>query len=207
MAVTLADIRARVLDVSKRKDIPLATLDRFITDAIRRIQRTLRTPMTEAQAEMTAPVNFQGRVNVPPDLLNLISLQVGGVELQMRSITEVNRFQKIGVGHSNCFARVGGQYLVAPIPVQGTLIHIDYHQDLSVLVNDTDTNILIDVVPDLVMYGTLISLGDWALDQARQATWAQAFATMFTEIQEQADRDILINASIGACTPMDGYYL
>lgn len=199
-------MRERVLDVLKRKDVPVKTLDRAITDAIRRIQRTLRTPMTEALAEGVVSSTFSGKVNVPNDLLNLISLQVGGVELTQRAISEVIRVQSAGIGCSAFYTRVAGQYLIAPEPAKGTKITIHYHRDFATIDDVNDSNILMEVCPELVMYGALVTLADWSLDPTRQAAWAQGFATHFGEIQEQADRDLLLNASIGACTPTDGYY-
>lgn len=196
MAVTFAEMRARVSNVLKRKDVTVALLDQAITDSVRRIQRTLRTPMTESQAEAVVPTNFAGALNVPNDLLNLISIQIDGRELEQRSITEIRQLQKAPGGNTSLYyTRVAGQWLVAPSPPPGTLVHIDYHRDLSKLVNPTDTNVLLDVCPDLVMYGALIVLGDWAQDP-RQANWAQGFATHFAEIQEQADRDLILNMSV-----------
>ncbi|MFK5596843.1 hypothetical protein ACFZ8E_07540 [Methylobacterium sp. HMF5984] len=205
MPITLGDIRARVIDSLKRRDVPLATLDRFITDGIRRIQFNLRTPLSEAQAEVVTSGSFTGKVNVPNDLLNLISLQVNGMELTQRSVSEVRRVQtQVGIGQPTYYCRVENQFLIAPLPGPGALVHIDYHQDFAALVNETDTNPLIDVCPQLVTWGALINAGDWSLDPARQAAWAQGFATAFAEIQEQADRDILLNASMAPCHAIDG---
>jgi molybdopterin converting factor small subunit len=205
MAITLANIRSRVLARLHRKDLTQDQLDEFIQNAIRRIQRSLRTPISEGQAVATIPMGSDGRVNVPSDLLNLIWISVRGHELSERSFSEVNRYNyefPQGSTHTEYYVRVGNQYIVAPVPLTGTNVDIYYYRDLAPLVNDNDTNALIDVAPDLVTYGALIDAADWSLDPDRMAIWNEGFTTTFAEIQAMAERDVLANASIGTCIPL-----
>lgn len=205
MAITLANIRSRVLARLHRKDLTQEQLDEFITNSIRRIQRSLRTPMSEGEAVATIPMGSDGMVNVPSDLLNLIWISVEGRELSARSFSEVNRYNyefPQGTHHAEYFVRVGGQYIVAPIPRTGSSVDIHYYRDLAPLVADNDTNALIDVAPDLVTYGALIDAADWSLDPDRMAIWNEGFTTTFAEVQAMAERDVLANASIGTCIPL-----
>nr|WP_128083370.1 hypothetical protein [Methylobacterium sp. B34] len=174
-------------------------------NSIRRIQRSLRTPMSEGQATATIVLGSSGRIDVPSDLLNLIWISVNGRELTERSFSEINRYNHTfpqGVGRTEYYCRVGGQYIIAPRPGAGTAVDIYYYRDLAPLVNDTDTNALIDVAPDLVTYGALIDAADWSIDPDRMSIWNEAFTTLFAEIQDMAERDVLANASIGACIPL-----
>jgi hypothetical protein len=201
MAVTLASIRKRVLARLHRKDLTTDQLDEFIVDALRRIQQSLRTPMSEGQATATIAVNSSGTIAVPEDLLNLIWITVDGREVAERSITEINQYRReFPRGHETEFyVRVGSNYLLAPRPAEGSVVEIYYYRDLAPLVNADDTNILIEVAPDLVVYGALISAADWSIDPDRMALWNEGFTTRFAELQDMADRDTLVNASIGAC--------
>lgn len=205
MAVTLANIRQRVLARLNRKDLTQSQLDEFIQNSIRRIQQTLRTPMNEGQAAATLVIGSSGKIDVPSDLLNLIWISVNGRELSERSFSEINHYNRAfpqGMSHCEYYCRLGGQYIIAPIPGAGTEVDIYYYRDLAPLVNDNDTNILIDVAPDLVTYGALIDAADWSLDPDRMAIWNEAFTTRAAEVQDMADRDVLANASIGACIPL-----
>lgn len=203
MAVTLANIRQRVLARLHRNDLTQSQLDEFIVNAVRRIQQSLRTPMNEGQAVATVPMGADGKINVPADLLNLIWVSVRGRELTQRSFSEVNRLNfeiPQGVTHAEYFCRIGGQYIVSPIPPAGTTVDIYYYRELSPLVNDNDTNILIDVAPDLVTYGALIDAADWSIDPDRMAIWNEGFTTRFAEIQDMAERDVLADASMSSST-------
>lgn len=205
MAVTLANIRQRVLARLHRKDLTQDQLDEFIVNAVRRIQQSLRTPMSEGEAVATIPVGSDGRVNVPSDLLNIIWVAVKGRELTARSFSEVNRYNyefPQGTGRTEYFCRVGGQFIIAPVPAPGTVVDIYYYRELAPLVNDTDTNVLIDVAPDLVTYGALIDAADWSIDPERMAIWNEGFTTRFAEVQEMSERDVLADASIGTCIPL-----
>ncbi|KQT82433.1 hypothetical protein [Methylobacterium sp. Leaf466] len=205
MPVTLADIRVRVLDDLKRNDVlrSLAStadytrLDRWIRDSVRRIQRTLRTPIDEAISEATIPEGFTGAVNVPGNLLEPISIQVDGRVLEMRGITEVKALQRHQTaGRAMYCAREAGQYLIAPLPSPGSVVTIVYRADFNNVGAPTDSLKLFEVADDLVTLGALISAASWSIDDKRLNTWNTMFNTLFIELQDMSDRAELLNASI-----------
>lgn len=204
MPTTLADIRSRVLRVIKRKDIPVADLNEWISDAVRRIQRTLRTPMDEALSRAIVPTTGAKAINVPGNLVNLLSLQVDGVELKMRSITEIKALQDQPAAQSLYYTREASTYLIAPVPRPGAVVTILYRADQNSLSQDTDTMKLFDIAGDLVMYGALIRGADWSIDDRRLTTWNNIYNTLFVELQDMADRDELLNASIAPAYNSNG---
>lgn len=205
MPTTLADIRERVKNVLKRKDPSTDIYDEWIRDAVRRIQRTLRTPLDEAVSPAALiPDGFNGRINVPGNLLNLISLQVDGHELEMRAISEVKDLQTRPAAPALYYAREGGQYLIAPIPHQGSKVTIHYRADTDNFTAPTDSIRLFDIASDLVMYGALIRGADWSIDDRRLNTWNGIYNTLFVELQDMADRDELLNASMAPAYNSNG---
>lgn len=212
MPETLASIRNRVLDDLKRDDVTRAAdgsytdfrrLDRWINDSIRRIQGLLKTPMTERVARAIVPDASTGRVVIPADLVGLINLFADGRILGQVSPTEVNAARRGAPGYPSIFYKQAGQYVLGPSPAAGVVIDIEYFGTLSELVLPTDTNILLEVAPDLVTLGALVAGGGWSYDPANQTRWADLFTTRFKELQEQADRDILNSAAISPCSSYD----
>lgn len=197
MPVTLADIRARVLDDLKRKDVTTATLDRWIMDGVRRIQRSLRTPMDEAISVAIIPEGFAGAISVPGNLIEAISLQVDGRELEMRSVTEVKALQTAnGTHQARFYVREADQYLIAPLPPVGAKFLINYRADPANPVAATDSLKLFDVAPDLVTVAALINGSKWSIDDKRLITFNSMYNALFAELQDLADRAELLNASI-----------
>ncbi len=143
---------------------------------------------------------------MPSNLLNLIAIEVDGVELQMRSLTEVNLLQRTVDHPCRYYARQGGVYLLAPMPQPGSVATLFYRADFNNIVQDTDTCPLFDVAPDLVVAGALISGNLFALDDAQTSKYNSAFTALFQELQDMADRDDLLNASIGLAYNPNGCF-
>lgn len=199
MAVTLADIRTRVSKVLKRgAAVKTEDLDEWISDGVRRIQRTLRTPLDLASAEATVPAGWNGHLSIPGNLLNLHSIQVDGQELTMRAVSDVKRAQSYPSPNAPTMYCVEvGTYLIAPIPQAGSKITVIYTADAyGELNNPTISLKLFDVAADLVTYAALIRAADWSLDDARLAKWNNIYNVLFAELQDMADRDDLNNAVI-----------
>ncbi|GMA79270.1 hypothetical protein GCM10025880_56870 [Methylorubrum aminovorans] len=90
MPTTLADIRNRVLRKLARHNMPVSLVNQWIGDAVRRIQQTIRVPIDEALTQVVTDEGFNGLIDIPTEMTELLSLRVNGIELEQRSITEIN---------------------------------------------------------------------------------------------------------------------
>ena len=205
MASSLLDIQTRVLDTLKRKDVTQTQLQRWITDSIRRIQRTLRTPMDEAVTTAIVPEGFDGAISIPGNLVELISLRCDGRELEMRSPSEVNQWQRAGYqGHAQYYCRHGGEWQIAPVPPAGSKVEVYYRADWANVTQPTDNLKLFDVAADLVTVGALLQAADWSVDPKRMSMWNSEYNSLFLELQDLYDRTVLLNAVISPCYNFDG---
>ena len=98
-------------------------------------------------------------------------------------------------GNPTSYYRQGANFLIGPYPGTGSVAYITYYQDASGLSAGTDHNWLTDVAPDLLIYGALCYAADYFLDDRKQG-FEDRFAQILGSLQDMADRDELINASI-----------
>ncbi len=140
---------------------------------------------------------FTGAIQIPGNLVELISLQCDGHELTMRPVTEVKALQATGFpAPARYYTREVGSYLIAPIPPTGSQIEMTYRADFGDIVQDTDTCRLFDVAPECVTYAALTYAGAYAIDPDRMATWNQMYGVLLAEVQDLAYRAELLNASV-----------
>ena len=76
-------------------------------------------------------------------------------------------------------------FLLHPQPTSGTLT-LYYHGEFPALSADSDTNVLTDAAPDLIIYAALTFASDFYLD-ARAELFEVKFTQFLTELQEQAN--------------------
>lgn len=193
-----SDIQANIKAILNRRDCTQSQLLTFIGLAIQRIQRTLRVPSMEAQANYTYTGAENSLVPVPGDLLEVIDLTFND-QLRQRKLTRVDHQSAIRLsnlpGNPTSYYRVGGNFLVGPNPPAGTVITIWYYQDAANLSADGDHNWLTDAAPDCLIYCALSYAADFFLDD-RKDSFEQRFASIQSELQSMAQQDELMNASI-----------
>jgi hypothetical protein len=151
-------VQTSVSNLLNRRDTTTAQLQQFIQTAIMRIQRELRTPMQEKSVIVTIGENFAG-LPIPTDFLELIDIipvttPFNQIRLQKCDITRALQTAAVP-GFPEVYCRQGGLWILGPSPQLNDQIQIDYYAEFTPLVNPTDTNILITVAWDLVVYGAL----------------------------------------------------
>lgn len=154
-----SDIQTEFLARLNRRDCSATLGKYFIQDGIKRIQRDLRVPAMEKGIVATIGNIFSGGLDVPGDLLQLITItsEDTGKELTRRDLETVLKHQKWDAqGYAKIFCRRGSQYLLAPLCNQGDMIRIDYYAAFAPLVNDADTNVLTDIADDLIILAALV---------------------------------------------------
>lgn len=183
-----SDLQAQVSGLLNRRDATTAQVQAWIQLSIQRIQRELRVPAMEKVVLVTIPSNTDGTITVPSDLLELIDIiNPWGVRLVKKDITEVLQAAKT-TGNSLIYYRQGGKYLIGEAAQANDVFTLIYYAELAPLVSPTDTNIVVSIAPDLIVYGALGYAGDFYVDK-RTATWEQRYGQIIEDLQAMADAD------------------
>ena len=85
-------------------------------------------------------------------------------------------------------AVVQRKLLVTPLLSRPYQVEITYYQTVPPLVNDTDTNWLLDEAPDVYLYGMLYAFAQFLVDDARVPMWESAFITGMKELERARER-------------------
>lgn len=186
-------VKAQFQAVLNRRDITPTLTENFIKQSIQRAQRVLRVPAMEKSVEIATAANEE-MVSVPGDLLSFITVMwqdASGYwhKLSRRDIGWVYA-QRQYVGNTAYYARQDGDLVLAPQPITAGKVRIDYFADFSNLINDTDTNWLTEIAPDVIIYGALSFAADYFLDNRRDS-FEQRFVGGVEELLTQMQIDEL----------------
>ena len=195
------DIKEHFNDLLNRSDITPALTTRFIDQGISRIQRQLRVPMMEKTKKFTI-TSRTGAITLPSDFLEIISIYHTTNKLERIPLKRFRHLSSMTyAGVPLFFSRVQEAIQFYPEPADGDLI-LYYYGEFESLTEDTDTNILLKVASDLVLYASLTYASDYYLDE-RSTVFDTKFNQFLMEIQEQAN-DQELNGGTTAIAP--AYY-
>jgi len=179
------EIKSHFNDLLNRSDITAALTTRFIDQGIARIQRQLRTPMSERVLNVTITAQTES-LTLPSDFLEIISLYKDEYELERVSMRKFRQDANTAVeGKPRIFVRQAEKLLLHPQPTSGTLT-LYYHGEFPALSADTDENVLTQSAPDLIIYAAATFAADYYLDQ-RAEIFETKFNQFLLELQEQAN--------------------
>ena len=196
------DIKSHFNDLLNRSDITASLTTLFIDQSIARIQRQLRTPLNENKTTYTIS-GQTASVTLPTDFLEIISLYLGGMELQRVPMSKMRSLVNNPVaGTPLVFTREQQNLLLHPQPTSGDLV-LYYYGEFEAMTADTDENDLAAVAPDLIIYGALGYAADYYLDERRDIFEAK-FQQFLSELQEQAN-DQELNGGTQAIQPASTY--
>lgn len=178
-------IKSHFQDLLNRSDITTALTTRFIDQSIARIQRQLRTPMSERVLEVTITGQTES-MTLPSDFMEIISLYHSEYELERVSMRRYRELiGNVFTGKPQYFTRQAEKLLLYPQPADGKLV-LYYHGEFPALSADSDENVLTQSAPDLVIYGALSFAADFYLDN-RAELFEGRFNQFLLELQEQAN--------------------
>ena len=178
-------IKSHFQDLLNRSDITTALTTRFIDQSIARIQRQLRTPMSERVLEVTITGQTEN-MTLPSDFMEIISLYHSEYELERVSMRRYRELiGNVFTGKPQFFTRQAEKLLLYPQPADGKLV-LYYHGEFPALSADSDENVLTQSAPDLVIYGALSFAADFYLDN-RAELFEGRFNQFLLELQEQAN--------------------
>lgn len=178
-----------------RRDITPSLVEHFIKIAIQRAQRLLRVPSNESTDIHVVGSGFE-KLAIPGDYLKFVSMTVdGGAPLARAALGTASRLARQGVGTPIVFARNGANFIIGPLPAEGSQIELTYLTDFAALSADSDSNWLIEIAVDLVISGAL-SAGCKHYVDPRADGYEDEFIKAIVDLNNQAAEDELTSATI-----------
>lgn len=181
--------KAQFQALLNRRDITPSLVTSFMNSSLQRVQRILRIPAMEKAIIVTVGDNFTG-ITIPGDFLQLVSITANGRQVHQGSLDEVLGLQKLGEGEPQHFYRMLNKFVFGQVPPKGTQIRIDYMADFSEFGSDADEPTILEIAPDLIIYGALVFAANYYLDQ-RLEQFDQIFQGLLNEYQMMVHDDAL----------------
>lgn len=179
------NIKSHFKELLNRSDVTDAQVNRFITDGITRIQRQLRTPLSEKVKNYTI-TGKTTQITLPTDFIETISLYYEDREIRRVPISVFRSFvHNTFEGKPEVFTRQQANLLLHPQPTSGTLV-LYYHGEFDQMSSDSDENALAQTAPDVIIYAGLTYAADFFLDE-RNELFEAKYNQFLSEIQEQSN--------------------
>jgi hypothetical protein len=186
-----ATLKAAVAAFLHRSDLT-AQMDNVIDLAEARIRRVLRD-------RTVGPVDFtltEG-ADLPSDCGELRTVRFAdsqcppyAIGITSPSAVAIRRgMTGYQTGLPETIAVVQRKVLVSPqLREASYLVQLTYYQTVPPLINDTDTNWLLDSAPDVYLYGMLMNFAQYIVDDERVPMWETAFMTAMKEMERARER-------------------
>lgn len=147
--------------------------------------------------QMVAPVTLtqtegESNIPVPPDWLEWDSLTINDRDLDYVTMDVMRGFIRQGrtnSGNGGVYSMVGGLLIVAGEIATGSAditVEATYYQRIPALVNDADTNWLLDTYPALYLYACLASACRFVKDDQRASGYSDNYANLLADINSVA---------------------
>jgi hypothetical protein len=167
--------------------------------------------VTQMEQRSTASVNLSSDepefVSLPTDFQTMRSLRLSSVtgkpRLAFMSATQMEdyRFATDNVtGQPVYFSVVGNELELAPTPNEAFELEMIYRKNIPALA-DNSTNWLLDLAPDLYLYGTLLEAAPYTKNDARIAVWAAGFSSALDALNSLGAKQSFDSAPSGISLP------
>jgi hypothetical protein len=197
-------IRSQFIALLNRNDCSNELADTFIEQGLARIQRTLRVPSMEKTAVYTINDVAPETLALPNDFLNIKYLYCGTTLLQYVDLGKYLQAPSY-VDTPSMYTRLQGNLKLKPIPAEGTEVLMVYYGEIPDLAEDTDTNFLSVIAPDLLIYGALSYAADYFIDE-RKGLFEETYGRVYQELVEQASLTEMDQSSLAIGTPFNTEY-
>lgn len=183
-------LRAKFKKTLKRRDCTDADADNFIDQGLSRVVRAIRTPSMERILTLTPTAN--GEVSIPADFVEMKHLVYGlgttnEVKLVKKEFGEFLAMPKTA-GTPAIYTRTGVQWLLRPNPgaVAG-IITVIYYADPTNFTADANTDPLIDLASDAIIFAAL-TFAAVDYDDDRHDLFEARFQTAIGEVDLSISR-------------------
>ncbi len=172
--------------INRRDKITLDNIPLFINMAEKQIYRKVDN-IPAFETNFLATLDSDGFVTVPANMIKMKHIfRMGTAGSQAGNIQVLTRKSLSLMSTSNNgFARTGEYLWFTPDFKPGDQIFITYLADQKELVDDSDSNILLTIAPDLYLYTALTIAARFNNDDAEYAKWEPLSKEAMADIIEQ----------------------
>ena len=191
------ELRQHLLSVMNRPDISEDEAAFYLSSALTRIARLLRTPAMEGLALLT--VDADGMIELPVNFLDHKNLWVQNSS-EVITVTTLDNILKLSSfpGVPTKFTRMGDRYMLGPKPPAGTKIFLYYYVDPQPLLVDADENIFTLTASDILTYAACVDACAVYVDDR-----IDAFETLYTNRLTEINTQAALSENVGG-TPTVG---
>ena len=194
--MTLSELRTATLKWATRASVPdfgsIVKLTEADMNNVLRVRRMLAT----------SSIGFSGtRGTLPNDFLDLSSIDLGLKEVDEElNFVPPNRFAAVASSYTgyqpSVFSLEGNSLLIAPAP-SGS-VDIKYFAEVTPLVNDDDTNAVLEHHFDIYFTGVLVHMFSYMRNDEEVMRYMNQFANAVTRAN---DRDTAAKIGMGSGMP------
>lgn len=195
MAITTySELQSAIADWLLRDDLT-SVIPSFISLAEAKFNRRIRDyrMVKRATAEVDA-----GYSAVPADWLQNIRFQLNTTPITtLEYVTPDQAAEErafyVGNEKSKFFTMIGKQFQIIPAPDGTYDAELTYYAKIPALSDSVADNWLLDVAPDVYLYGALMEAAPYLDDQEKLGTWGNLLEQAMQALQIEQDR-----ASVGS---------
>lgn len=195
MAITTySELQSAIADWLLRDDLT-SVIPSFISLAEAKFNRRIRDyrMVKRATAEVDA-----GYSAVPADWLQNIRFQLNTTPITtLEYVTPDQAAEErafyVGNEKSKFFTMIGKQFQLIPAPDGTYDAELTYYAKIPALSDSVTDNWLLDVAPDVYLYGALMEAAPYLDDQEKLGTWGNLLEQAMQALQIEQDR-----ASVGS---------
>ena len=183
---TYTNLKAEVADWINRDDLT-SVIPTFITITEAQCNRRLRVRPMITRSEATLSSEYTA---VPTDMLEpaQLTLEISESDIRFLQFMDPVRLlnEKVGVtasGEPIAYTIVGGSIQLLPAPDASYTGELVYYAKIPALA-DNATNWLLDIAPDIYLYGALTAAAPYLADDPRVATWGTLYQTAIADLQQ-----------------------
>jgi hypothetical protein len=188
---TVIEYLARDQDVTLTARVPT-----FIQLNEAKLNRVLLHPQMEVRSTTTADTSSTEPefVSLPSDFQSMRRIRLSGVagkpRLEFMTQTQIEdfRYSVDNVsGRPSFFSIVGTEMELARTPNENFELEMVYRANIPALASNS-TNWLLDLAPDIYLYGTLLESAPYIKEDERIAVWSSAYATVLDQLNSHGNR-------------------
>ena len=185
MAITTyAELQSAVADWLNRTDLTSA-ITNFISLAEAEFQRTIRHRKMITRSDATIDSEYSA---TPADWYQSVSLvlktdPVHPLEYVTNEAMNDLKATSSAVGKPNYYTHVGTEIQVFPAPDgTGYTGEVVYYAKIPPLTDSNTSNWLLDLAPDIYLYGTLVQSAPYLRDDERTGVWVSLYKQGIEEL-------------------------
>lgn len=184
-----------------------STLQSAIGDYLNRADLTSQIPMFIQFVEADLNTRLRSRemvvratttndeefVELPPDFLQALNLQIVGGKTPLRYVTldEADQIKAAQVyTQVIAYSIVDGAIELVPAPADNVQIEMVYYQQVPALSDVNTTNWLLSKSPDVYLYGALVHAAPFLMDDQRINTFASFYTQRVEALNLDSDRAV-----------------